>query len=199
MTEPRHPFEVVGELTMKVGDPQPAFSREPGDQPTGAVRVGAFTVGDWGDATETPLQAIARLDTEVVEKNNELVAMRQQRERAEAEFQLRLRAEAELDRFKERVREKAIEVADRMDWCDPGLNEVLRELGLPEKVLRWKVPIVVTARQTVWITVSADSEEYASRQVDTDDVHRAVDRSDWEIADWEESDFESIEPADDDE
>lgn len=38
----------------------------------------------------------------------------------------------EFDAFKQKVREKAIEVAEEENWCHDGLNDALSDLGLPE-------------------------------------------------------------------
>lgn len=50
-------------------------------------------------------------------------------------------ARAELAAFKAQVRKVAIEAAKSNSFCDPGLNDVLEELGLPPKQGPFSVPI----------------------------------------------------------
>lgn len=202
------PFEVVGEMTMQLGGKGEGEARVVEAHPTGVVRVGAFMVGDWADEDETPLMAIARLNTEVIDKEAErrravdlLEAANgtvEQRDSMLADTRRELaRTRSELDAFKAQVREVAIRVADEQDWCNPGLNAVLDELGLPKKVTRFKVPVTVTASQQVWVEVDADDEDDALDQVERSDVRDAIDRNDWEINDWEKTEYQSVEPADD--
>lgn len=102
--------------------------------------------------------------------------------------------------FREQVREVAIRVAGEQEWCDPGLNGVLRELGLPEKVVAFKVAIQVTAKQTVWVVVDATSEDEAydaARELDTYSVEQEVDRSSWEVDEWDVDEDETAEPVTD--
>lgn len=206
-----HPFEVVGEMTMKLGDPEPAFpseARTVTPYPTGEVRIGARSIGDWADEDETPLMAIARLNTEVIDKEAErrravdlLEAANgtvEQRDSMLADTRRELaRTRRELDEFKATVREVAIRVAGEQGWCDLGLNAVLDELGLPQKVTRFKVPITVTASQQVWVEVDADDEDDAIDQVERSDVRNAIDPDDWDIDDWEKTEYQSVQPADD--
>lgn len=201
-SEGRSPFEVIGEVTYKLGGPQPAFPREEREapQPTGEVRVGPFVIGDWTDAEETPLQAVVRLNNEVIEKNAELEAEKGRRVRmAElvevADLRAR-RAASDLLAFRQQVRSKAIEVAQQESWCRDGLNEALRDLGLPEHTSRFRVPLTVTATQTIWVEVEADDEDDAIERVDSDDVDEQLDSHDWEIKDWDKTEWSSIEPVD---
>lgn len=195
----RHPFEVVGELSMKAGPEQPT-------PVVGAVKVGAFVIGGWDDADENPLQAIARLNTEAIEANRQVEYLRaelraniDEREAARASLrQERHQSETAiqaLQDFRRRVRDKAIEVAAEQDWCRPGLNEVLRDLGLPEHDPRFKVPLRVRAYQTVWVEVSASDEEDAIEEAEHNlgegDLELAEDG--WQVDDWTKAEWDSVE------
>jgi hypothetical protein len=67
---------------------------------------------------------------------------------------------SELDRYKRKVREVAIRVADEQGWCNEGLNEVLEELDLDPfyKTRTFDVEVVQTATRSVTITVEVEAE-----------------------------------------
>lgn len=84
--------------------------------------------------------------TEVIETNPLL-------ELAEARLKALLAVRAEFEAFKEQVREKAIEVAASNGWCDEGLNEVLKELGLEPKTRSFNVIVRVYGFQDVEVEI----------------------------------------------
>ena len=87
----------------------------------------------------------------------------------------------ELEEFRTKVREVAIRVAEEMDWCNDGLNEVLEELGLPKLVTQWRV--------TVEVIVVDQSDEDEARDVVHDLLWSASDNIyDFDITDVEEND-----------
>lgn len=93
------------------------------------------------------------------------------------------------ERFKTQVRDLAIEKAVDENWCDDGLNNALRELGLTPKSVDYRVPVDVRATQTVYVTVSATSEDDAVAQVNNysdSEILNQVSSYDWSIDDdWE--------------
>lgn len=101
--------------------------------------------------------------------------------------------EAAFDTFRTNVRDMAIEKAGELNWCDPGLNEALIELGLEPKTRRFDVQFTVS--QTVTVTVEA-ADEYTARREAEDNYEGAelvsnyASRYDWEaeVIDVEESD-----------
>lgn len=60
---------------------------------------------------------------------------------------------AKYEEFQRQTREEAVRVAARQGWCDTGLNETLRNLGLPEK-REFVVPVKIVTEQTTNITVT---------------------------------------------
>ena len=48
--------------------------------------------------------------------------------------------------FKSRVREKAYEVADERGWCDSGVAETLKGLGITPKEQDWTATLTVSVR-----------------------------------------------------
>lgn len=85
--------------------------------------------------------------------------------------------------FRDEVRTMAIEKADELGWCTPGLNAALIELGLDPRERAYRVPVEI--RQTVWVDVEAVDEDAARDLVDNDwtarDVARNADDYDWEM------------------
>ncbi|HEX3981396.1 MAG TPA: hypothetical protein VHW93_09230 [Acidimicrobiales bacterium] len=75
--------------------------------------------------------------------------------------------------FRDAVRTKAREVADEQDWCRPGLNDTLRELGLDEYPAAWNV----TVEMTVCLTVEESGDAW--------DDDSAADRARYAIDDVE--------------
>ena len=120
------------------------------------------------------------------------------RARVEDERSLRFEAERALATFRADVRAMAIDRAQDLGWCRPGLNEALRALGLDPHVTTWQVAVEVTAVQTVYVTVEADSADDAWREADRmdgDDVMGQVYRSgDWQYSghDSSTSDVEAV-------
>lgn len=81
-------------------------------------------------------------------------------------------AEAVLDSYKAEVRKEAIRVAARQNWCDDGLNETLRNLGLPEKKT-YRIPVTLTETRTVFLSIrDAESEDDAKAKATTPDFVR---------------------------
>lgn len=73
-----------------------------------------------------------------------------------------------LEEFEQQVRSVAIRVAEENDWCDGGLNDVLRELGLPEKKIFY-VPVRINGEYTYQVPVNdVQSEEEARASVAAD-------------------------------
>lgn len=70
-------------------------------------------------------------------------------------------SEQRFQHFQESVREMAIEKAKKLKWCDEGLNEALRELGLEPKTRKYRVEIRVFAFQDIEIEVDAENMEEA--------------------------------------
>jgi hypothetical protein len=95
----------------------------------------------------------------------------------------------EFEAFKEKVRTVALRKKADENWCDSGFNEAMRELGLPGVTLRWRVPVQVTAVQTVYMVVEADDEADAVRQAadeaDSDDLWSQAGAYDWEYSDYD--------------
>lgn len=72
-----------------------------------------------------------------------------------------------LEDFEAQVRSVAIRVAHEQGFCDSGLNDVLRELGLPEK-LTYRIPVRV-ADAVVRVSVrDAQSEDEAREMLRAD-------------------------------
>jgi hypothetical protein len=78
----------------------------------------------------------------------------------------------EYDNFRTQVRDLAIEKREEMNFCVPGLNEALEELGLEPMTRRFKVPVTITATQEVYVEVEATDAEAAREEVEED----------WELA-----------------
>jgi hypothetical protein len=186
MTDPAHPG-VVHQL-----------------HPAKAVRVGDEVVGSWDDPDETPIAAVVRLNNEVIEKERELLRLNERLGRIETELGSVRTALAtahgqhesmarQHGEFRVLVRDTAIRVADEQSWCRPGLNEVLEELGLERHVTRFRVPITVQAKQTVWVEVEAESEDAAESAVTDEAVDEAVDEDEWETGEWEKDYYSSTE------
>lgn len=157
--------------------------RRDADEARGRVeRMRSDRDGHAADARE--LQAL--LDGRIAEVSKlaeELAEARasneQQTERRD-ELLLQLRSvQDELTRFRRRVRDTAIRVADENGWCDDGLNDVLTELDLEPKappVRSFAVEVTLQARQTVLVHVDAVDEAAARAEV-ADDPGLA-----WELA-----------------
>jgi hypothetical protein len=94
----------------------------------------------------------------------------------------------EYDRFREQVRDVAIRVAEDEGWCDSGLNEVLRELGLPPKTTTWRVPVVARAEQVVYVEVEAADEDEAvqlAEDLSTSEYDDEIDAYGWSVDEFE--------------
>ncbi len=76
----------------------------------------------------------------------QLAAARQENESLIAGIE---QLQRDFDAFKQQVFEKALEVQQENNLCLPGLNTVLRDLGLPEIPDHFKVTARVRAVQTV--------------------------------------------------
>jgi hypothetical protein len=98
------------------------------------------------------------------------------------------RAEQTLAAYKIQVREVAIRVAEEQDWCNEGLNEVLTELGLDGVTRSYRVPVELTATQTVYIDVEAIDIDHAVSQVEdnytSSDLAQEADGDDWSVSDY---------------
>ena len=68
--------------------------------------------------------------------------------------------EANFQAFKDKVRTEAIEVAERQDWCNQGLNDTLERLGLDAFHREWVGTVQVQIRVRVR---NGDSESQAMR------------------------------------
>lgn len=88
----------------------------------------------------------------------------------------------DLDEYKELVREVGLEMQSQHSWCNDGTNSVLRDLGI-EVERDFRVQVQIRAYQTVYVTVTAQSEEAAINSVDRYDISNAISSSDWE---WDE-------------
>lgn len=70
-----------------------------------------------------------------------------------------------LDEYKALVRREALRVQNEMGWCDDGLNETLRNLGLPEKFGPVRVPVRVRTERIQVVTIEdAENIEDAHRR-----------------------------------
>lgn len=105
---------------------------------------------------------------------------------------VQIKADREMEAFREQVRDLAIEKAQKLGWCTPGLNEALVELGLRPKVTRWDVELKLVATQYVSITVEADSAEEAERKVYAMDTISHAEPSAWE---WDSEEVEEVNPV----
>jgi hypothetical protein len=94
----------------------------------------------------------------------------------------------EYDAFRDQVRDVAIRVAEDEGWCDSGLNEVLRELGLPPKTTTWRVPVVARAEQVVYVEVEAADEDEAvqlAEDLSTSEYEDEIDAYGWSVDEFE--------------
>jgi hypothetical protein len=69
-------------------------------------------------------------------------------------------AERELAEFKERVRERMIEEAERRDWCSE-FDAILAEFGLRGRTRNWDVTLTITG--SVTMTLLARDEDHAQQ------------------------------------
>lgn len=87
-------------------------------------------------------------------------------------------SEMTLDEYKAMVRKEALRVQSEQGWCQDGLNQTLRNLGLPEKQGPVRVPVEVTLKRVIVMTVDdveseeeayakADDHEYVKQHVET--------------------------------
>lgn len=92
----------------------------------------------------------------------------------------------DLEAFRALVIEEAGRLQRTYSWCDEGVDGVLREVGI-SRSREYRVEVSVTARQTVWIDVTASSEDAAREQIDTSEVRANIDRYEWsfDYDDWE--------------
>jgi hypothetical protein len=68
--------------------------------------------------------------------------------------------------FREQVRDLAVEKAKELNWCDPGLNAALEQLGLERKESDWYVNATIRVERSVRLRVTAVSGEAAWQSVD---------------------------------
>lgn len=91
----------------------------------------------------------------------------------------------EHETFKDEVRTVAIRVASEQSWCTPGLNGVLKELGLPPKETTYDVEVTVRGVTTITIQVEAEDEDEARRKVEDGDhdadLSAETRRADWDV------------------
>jgi hypothetical protein len=143
--------------------PAVELERTTDDNPPGIEAVGAAIVAK----------------QEALVRNREMVRTAQE---AQA------RAEQTLAAYKIQVREVAIRVAEEQDWCNEGLNEVLTELGLDGVTRSYRVPVELTATQTVYIDVEAIDIDHAVSQVEdnytSSDLAQEADGDDWSVSDY---------------
>ena len=101
---------------------------------------------------------------QVLDLTKQAAAVGVSEEAYQQQVQMTRTARVDLERFKDQVRDKAIEVAEEQSWCDEGLNSVLSELGLEPKSQEYEVRIGLTACHTV----TAGSDEDAADMVKSD-------------------------------
>lgn len=111
----------------------------------------------------------------------ELTALRERAEDAERQAALAAQATERVrethEAFKVRVRDHAIEVAERQGWCDQGLGETLEFLGLPPLVRRYTMTLTVT------VTVENPDDEsqavrWAEQAISSKDSDVEIDAAD---------------------
>lgn len=98
-----------------------------------------------------------------------------------------LAAENALTTRNTRVRDEIISAGDEHDWDNDDVNSLLDSLGLEGIQREWSVNVDVTATQSVYVTVTADSLDDAIDMVenDRDLVAGAIASYDWEMGDYE--------------
>lgn len=160
-------------------------SRERAEQSYGALlnreRDTARTVHPWqaqADATNHVAEDTGRART----TEDEVAVLRERAATAERQAALAAQATERVrdahEAFKVRVREHAIEVAERQGWCDQGLGETLEYLGLPPLVRRYTMTLTVTVTvenpddesQAVRWAESAISSKDSDVEIDAVDV-----------------------------
>jgi hypothetical protein len=109
-------------------------------------------------------------------------------------------AAAELAAFKRHLRATAIRVAKERNWCDPGLNEVLSDLGLPSKgAFTAFVKVRTYTERFISVPIpEAESNDEIAEYLDTERVQEAyrttVSRTgtvaSWEPLTWPRFDFQ---------
>lgn len=80
--------------------------------------------------------------------------------------------------FRDQVRELAIEKAEELNWCTPGLNAALDELGLERKTTTFTAEVTIAATRTITVEVQADDVDEVYTLVDNmseDDLSRAYE------------------------
>lgn len=86
----------------------------------------------------------------------------------------------DMQKFRERVAEVALKVKDRENWCDPGFNEAMGELGLTEWITRDDVPVTVSFEVTVdGVAHDGPTTEQVEQAV-RDYLRHHFDSNDWE-------------------
>lgn len=111
-----------------------------------------------------------------------------------------LEATNALAAYKTRVRERILANADAYSWEGNEVNELLEELGLPTITHNFRVPVDLTAAQTVYITVEAENEDAAVEQVQEmsdSDILSEANANDWDISDSWSVDRYNVEEVDD--
>jgi hypothetical protein len=119
-------------------------------------------------------------------------AVQEELDRANAALQLARQdastVRASLERFRQSVRETAIQVAAEQGWCRQGLNDTLRDLGLDPVPTEFRVKLRVPAWQTIEATVeiddldTEDQNEAGAEAYVTRNAGEYVDGGAWEIA-----------------
>lgn len=153
-------------MTMSFGEPQPAFPREEREQ-------------------VPPL--VSELDNARIENER----LRDELTRTQA---LSRQFLDQLERYKTKVREVAIRVADEQSWCDQGLNDVLEELGLEPNLHTYRVTVRVVLHQEVTVEIQAGNREDVEQLVDEDTLRDELDyeRDSFDIHDWSASQVREV-------
>jgi hypothetical protein len=155
-----------------------------------AVRTGREKSGDdhkGDDMDEVAVDTVMRLDAPMVitaveelrAKNDQLTG-----ELAESR-QETISARNALERFKVKVHNRALECKDEENWCTPGFNAAMRDLGLPEYVESW------AAEVTVRITVNGTDDEDVARSW----IYQAINSGDQDVV-IDSTEIVDIEPTD---
>lgn len=141
----------------------------------------------------------ARVDLAHATQPNTLPSNHIDRAVEQARREERQRAQRELDTYKELVREVALAAKQSEGWCDAGFNDAMEKLGIPGIVKDWRVPIEVTGTSTVYVTISATSDDEAAdkaRELGSSEVEDHVSSlggHEWSLSEWEVDSYNVVE------
>lgn len=127
------------------------------------------------DAVPTVISPVEELRARIDQLAGELAESRQET----------ISARNALERFKVKVHDRALQCKDEENWCTPGFNAAMRELGLPEYVESWDAEV------TVRVTVNGTDDEDVARSW----IHQAINSSDSDVV-IGETEIVDIEPTD---